>query len=78
MKDVYRLHPVYGVLTDPYEIDVLDKQEEREMYERMQERMYYEQMEEEHRAYEAAMQEAMYFDYWMSLVIENEMITESN
>lgn len=47
---------------------------------------YYEQMEEEQRAYEEAMHErayeeamheAMYFDYWWSLVIENEMITES-
>lgn len=38
---------------------------------------YYKQMEEVQRAYEEAMYEAMYFDYWWSLVIENEMITES-
>lgn len=42
-----------------------------------QELEYYEQMEEEQRAYEEAMHEAMYFDYWWSLVIENEMITNS-
>ena len=73
----YRLHPVFGVLTDPEEIRIFDRQQAEDV-----EKAYWEaqqQMEEE--AYWRAMEEEMYNsqweEYWMELLQENEAITES-
>lgn len=74
----YRLHPVFGILTDPDDIRIFDRQQEQEMYEKMYEEMYEEMLEDIRRQeYEEMYDEAMYFDYWMSLMYENEIITES-
>ena len=76
MED-YRIHPAFGILTDPEEIRIFDRQQAEDV-----EKAYWEaqqQMEEE--AYWRAMEEEMYNsqqeEYWMELLQENEAITES-
>lgn len=72
----YRIHPAFGILTDPEEIAIFDRQQaEKDM-----EKSYWEaqQLAE----YEAEMDwvnylfEQCYEYYWMFLMIENEMITD--
>ena len=74
----YRIHPIFGRLTDPFEIAVFDRQQEREEYEN---RLYEAQHAAEEEAYYRAMKQEMYemqfAEDWMGLLEENEMITES-
>ncbi len=74
----YRLHSAFGILTDPEEIRIFDRQQAEEDMERA----YWEAQEQA--AYEAEMRareeeyyQEMYEDFWMGLVKENEIITES-
>lgn len=73
----YRIHPTFGILTDPEEIAIFDRQQaEKDI-----EKVYWEaQQQAEHeaemRAYEEAYYQAEYEYYWMLLMIENEMITD--
>ena len=78
----YRIHPAFGILTDPEEIRIFDRQQAEEDMEKAyweaQEQAAYRAYEEAaYRAYEEAYYQAMYEYYWMSLMEENEIITES-
>lgn len=75
--DDYRLHPVFGRLTDPFEIAVFDRQQEREEYERQYEAQHAAEEKAYYRAMEQEMYEMQFAEYWMGLLEENEMITES-
>ena len=61
MSKDYRMHPVFGILTDPEEIAIFDRQQAEEDMER---------------AYWEAQQQAEYEYYWMLFMQENEMITD--
>lgn len=73
----YRIHPVFGILTDPEDIAVFDRQQAEEDMEKA----YWEaQQQAEEEAYWRAMEEDMYNlqwgEYWIDLMQENEMITD--
>lgn len=73
----YRIDPAFGILTDPRDIAIFDRQQaEKDM-----ERLYWEtqqqaEYEAEMRAYEESYYQAEYEYYWMLLMQENEMITD--
>ena len=76
----YRIHPAFGILTDPEDIAVFDRQQERAYWE-ARERAYLEaqqqaEYEAEMRAQEEAYHQAEYEYYWMLFMQENEMITD--
>lgn len=75
--DDYRLHPVFGRLTDPFEIAIFDRQQEREEYERQCGAQHSAEEEAYYRAMEQEMYEMQFAEDWMRLLEENEMITES-
>ena len=73
----YRIHPIFGILTDPEDIAVFDRQQAEEDMEKA----YMEaQQQAQEEAYLRAMEEEMYNlqwgEYWMGLMKENEMITD--
>ena len=76
MSKDYRISPIFGILTDPEDIAVFDRQQaEKDM-----EKAYWEaQQQAEEEAYLRAIEEEMYNlqwgEYWMGLMEENEMIT---
>lgn len=77
MSKDYRIHPVFGKLTDPEEIAIFDRQQVEEDMEKA----YWEaQQQAEEAAYLRAMEEEMYNlqwgEYWMGLLQENEIITD--
>lgn len=77
MRD-YRYHPVFGILTDPMDIAIFDRQEAVAEQERLYlESLYAAEEEAYWKAMEEAMYEAQWNEYWMSLLEENEIITES-
>lgn len=77
MKD-YRYHPVFGILTDPEDIAVFDRQlREKEYMEAYLEAEYRAQEEAYYKAMEEEMYNLQWGEYWMDLLQENEIITES-
>jgi hypothetical protein len=73
----YRIPPVFGRLTDPFEIAVFDRQQEREEYEKYYEAQHAAEEKAYYRAMEQEMYEMEFAEYWMGLLEENEMITET-
>lgn len=69
----YRLHPIFGKLTDPEEIAIFDRQQEERAYLEAQQQAEH---EAEMRAQEEAYHQAEYEYYWMLFMEENEMITD--
>ena len=74
----YRIHPVFGKLTDPEEIAIFDRQQEREEYERMAEKYYQKEMEKaEERAYYRAMEDEYLNAIWIHYMEEMEYELEA-
>lgn len=73
----YRISPIFGILTDPEEIAVFDRQQaEEDMEKAYLEALQQAEYEAEMRAYEEAYRQAEYEYYWMLFMQENEMITD--
>ena len=77
MSKDYRISPIFGILTDPEEIAIFDRQQVDEDMERAyMEAQQQAEYEAEMRAYEEAYHQAEYEYYWMLFMQENEMITD--
>ena len=77
MSKDYRISPIFGILTDPEDIAVFDRQQaEKDMEKAYWEAQQQAEYEAEMRAYEEAYFQAEYEYYWMLFMQENEMITD--
>ena len=77
MSKDYRISPIFGILTDPEDIAVFDRQQsEKDMEKAYWEAQQQAEYEAEMRAYAEAYSQAEYEYYWMLFMQENEMITD--
>lgn len=73
----YRIHPIFGKLTNPEDIAIFYRQQAEEDMERAyMEAQQQAEYEAEMRAYEEAYHQAEYEYYWMLFMEGNEMITD--